>query len=138
MRSLALALGGLAVDGYLGIVIEESLADRGAVSDLDVVARKPHGAWGFLLVRVGADRLESAIRALQGAMARDDTWYAHFFRGEELVVVYRDRVFFMRTDPASWTPAVEYGMARGVPVEQLDYHPRTRGDALAFFNVPPM
>lgn len=96
------------MDGYLRVVIEESLADPGVVGDVEVVARKPHGAWGFLLVRVGADRLESAIRALQGAMARDDT-----------------TMFSMRTDPATWTPAAEYGMARGVAAEQRDFRPRT-------------
>jgi len=60
---------------------------------------------------------------------------AHCFRGNELVVVFRDAAFRITSDPASWGPPIEHGSAAGVPREQLDFHPRTRAAAEAFFQL---
>jgi len=49
-------------------------------------------------------------------------WYAHFWRGDELVVIYHDARFEMdRAGPSTWTPAIEHGKAKGIPDAQLDF-----------------
>ena len=123
-------------DDCLGIVIEDSLQDSTALQRLTVLARRLYGAWDFVLVRVPAGELRQQVQHLQQNMVTDDTWYCHFFRADELLVVFRDATFAIATDPASWTPAIAHGLARGVSRDQLDFHPRTRDDAEAFFRVP--
>lgn len=65
----------------------------------------------------------------------EDCWYAHFFRDQELIVVYQDRVFRATGDPSTWEEPIRYGRAHGIPLEQLDFHPRTKVDARSFFDV---
>ncbi len=120
---------------YLGIVVEQALRDRGALRDWDVVARRRVGGWDFVLVRVHGQDLDRRVAELQRAMVDDDTWYAHFFAGNRLVLVFRDAVFRVGTDPGTWGPAIAHGLAGGVPREQLDFHPRTASSAEAFFGL---
>jgi hypothetical protein len=49
-------------------------------------------------------------------------WYADLRTGERSFVVYAGRVFaYDRGDAAGRAAAEEYGRARGVPEEQLDW-----------------
>ena len=122
---------------YLGIVIEQCLRDPAAAKELRVVKTRRPRSWVFLLVEVPEHELDHQIRILQANMVSDDTWYAHYFRENELVVVFRDAVFRLSTDPSSWGPAVEHGLASGIPREQLDFTPRTRAEAERFFGISP-
>ena len=118
----------------LGIVVENSLQDRGVLQGFTVMARMRHGAWDFALVRTPDADLDRQLEQLRRHMVTDDTWYAHFFHNDDLVV--RDAVFHVTTDPASWTLAIQHGLAGGVTPEQLDFHPRTRATAEAFLGLP--
>jgi hypothetical protein len=111
----------------LGIVIEQSLTDPAFAGSLDVVHRKrdPNGTWVFLLVRVAPERLANELERIRQAMVRDEPWYAHFFSEDRLDVVFADAIFELSTDPMSWSPAVDHGLALGIPAEQLDFWPRT-------------
>jgi hypothetical protein len=112
---------------FFGIVIEQSLADPAFAETLDVSARKqdPNGSWVFLLVRIDPERLSSELERIRQAIASDQPWYAHFFSDDRLAVVFADAIFELSTDPASWSSAIEHGLALGIPREQLDFWPRT-------------
>lgn len=112
---------------YLGVVIEQSLADPAFAESLDVVRRQcdPGGDWVFLLVRIAFEQLEPELERLRRALATNEAWYAHFFSGDRLAVVFSDSVIRVTTDPASWSSAIEHGLALGIPVEQLDFAPHT-------------
>jgi len=124
---------------YLGIVIQQSLKDNDFTPPGRVVARKRVKTWVFLLVSVAPAEFDKHVLALRNSMVTDDTWYAHYFRDRELVIVFREAVFKVGIDPATWAPAIAYGLEKGVPLEQLDFHPRTAEDAARFFStsLPP-
>lgn len=65
----------------------------------------------------------------------EDCWYAHFFKDETLYVVYQDKVFQTTVFPHDWDEAIRHGMNHGIPMEQLDFHPRTADDAFALFGL---
>jgi len=115
------------VPPYFGIVIEQSLADPAFSGTLDVAVRRqdPNGSWVFLLVRIAPERLTGELERIRLAIAREEPWYAHFFSGDDLAVVFADAIFRMTTDSASWQVAVDHGLALGIPAEQLDFWPRT-------------
>jgi len=121
--------------GYLGVIVEQCLRDTSVLSRFDILARKQPRSWAWVLVAVAAEGLTEHIKLLQGYMVVDDTWYAHYFAGDELVVVYREAVFTVTCDPATWAPAVEFGTLHGIPPEQLDFHPRSRRGAEQFFGL---
>jgi hypothetical protein len=112
---------------YYGIVIEQSLADPAFAETLDVVHRRqdPNGSWVFLLVRIAPERLADELERIRQAFTSEEPWYAHFFKSEQLAVVFPDAVIRMTTDPTSWTPAIEHGLALGIPLEQLDFWPHS-------------
>lgn len=127
------------MSSYLGVVIEQSLSDRSFLDTVEVVHRErdPHGSWVFLLVRVPAAEGPAAFERLQGALEQGAPWYAHFFRGTELVVVFRDAVVSMTTDPATWGPALAHGARHGIPAAQLDFVPQTIDQVAARFGIRP-
>ncbi len=122
---------------YLGIVIEQSLANRSVLKDFRIEARRNVGSWEFLLVSISEPELEQHLQTLQEAMRPNEPWYAHYFAGNELLVVFRNALFRIGVDPSTWASAVEHGLALGIPREQLDFKPRTKTDALAFFGLLP-
>ena len=93
------------------------------------------GSWVFLLVSVPEDQLDAHTEMLQTNMVPNGKWYAHYFTGEELLVVYWDAVFRATTNPKTWGPVIEHGLKSGIPLEQLDFNPRTMVDAGTFFSV---
>ena len=112
---------------YYGIVIEQSLADPAFAETLGVVHRKldPNGSWVFLLLRITPEQLSTELERIRQALVHNEPWYAHFFSGDRLAVVFADAIFELSIDPTSWSPAVEHGLALGIPREQLDFWPRT-------------
>jgi hypothetical protein len=111
---------------YLGVLIEQSLRDPSFLDTVEIVHRQraPHGSWVFLLVRVPRERSTAVFKRLQSAL-NPGQWYAHFFDGDDLAVVYPDAVFSMKTDPATWSGARAHGLGLGIPEAQLDYCPHT-------------
>jgi len=122
---------------YLGIVIKQSLSDLGLIEDLNVIATKTIGSWEFLLVAVAEEHFHNTVARLQNHMIPIDTdcWYNHFFRGDQLFVVFQNKTFQTTTNPETWSDVIRYGLEHGIPLEQLDFRPRTTEDACAFFGI---
>src|SRR5438034_5943604 len=99
------------MDDYLGIVVRESLRDPSVMPS--VVASKTGAEWTVLLVRIPASELDRELETLRSNLDRTEPWYAHFFREDELVVVFDDQVFWVSTDPATWGATVQHGRERG-------------------------
>ena len=122
---------------YLGIVIDRSLKNENFINCLHVVAKRQVGAWELLMVSLVDHEVNAKIESLQHNMidVKEDCWYAHFFRDNDLIVVYQDRTFRITLDPETWADAVQYGVDNGIPIEQLDFKPRTRTDAVSYFGA---
>jgi (2Fe-2S) ferredoxin len=118
---------------HLGVIIKESLATP--VDDLPLVGSLTAAEWTLLLVRVPFESLNDHVRSIQDALVPDEPWYAHYWKDDELVVVFSDAIFYATTDDASWGEVVEHGLGRGVPIEELDFEPHTVEDAETAFGV---
>ncbi|MCL5116345.1 MAG: hypothetical protein M1272_04255 [Firmicutes bacterium] len=120
----------------LGVVVDHSLRDIEFVGELPVIAKRQAGTWGILLISVAEGGLDAMIQSLQKHMVSiaEDCWYAHFFGNGRLTVVYQDAVFAV-SDGESTMAAVQYGNDHGVPLEQLDFYPRTQAQAEAYFGL---
>ncbi len=125
------------MESYVGVLIEQSLSDPAGLRGIEVLRRQrdPHGTWVFLLVRVVGEPATEAFAALQAGLRQQERWYAHFFRGDELVVIFADAIFTMSTSPATWRPAIEHGRRLGIPPEQLDFVPHTVAQVEARFGA---
>jgi hypothetical protein len=64
---------------------------------------------------------KNKIDALQSQL-KSGPWYAHFWKDNEMIVVFRHKSFqIKKNDKLSWAPVIDYGQRQGVPIEQLDF-----------------
>ena len=118
------------MSAYHGIVINISQKDPSILNSLEVIGRKAVLP-GFLVldkICVQPNAIEHVIQLLQRNM-RDSFWpfakgfYFHLYRNDELIIVFKDRIFRVTTDPATWAEAIEFGLKQGIPKKQLDFDP---------------
>lgn len=113
---------------WRGVVIAEGLQDPRLINSLRVYQAHitedgqvvdyegPLGRWHLYWVEVSEAEIE---RIQEGTLPG---WYAHFWQGEDLLVVFHDARFRMlRTDQATWEAARAHGRVQGIPADQLDF-----------------
>jgi hypothetical protein len=111
-----------------GCVIAESLVDPTMINGLATyhAAVSPDGLpldrdggmgrWHLYWFRCAPD----VVPAVQQQLKQG--WYAHFWDGPCIIVVYADAIFEIRADDRStWADAVAPGRRHGIPDEQLDF-----------------
>jgi len=114
-------------DRWKGIIIAESLEEPSLISDFEVFRAKisekdldlgegKQGRWHLYYVHPTSSEISAVSSQIKPG------WYCHFWRGNNLVVVFRDKKFEMLADDKStWRDAVEYGRSIGIPEKQLDF-----------------
>jgi NTP pyrophosphatase (non-canonical NTP hydrolase) len=113
---------------WRGVVIAEGLRDPKVINnlhvgrahitgdDLPLDERGTRGRWHLYWVDLTSEQID----LIQAQTLRG--WYAHFWAGSQLVVVYDDARFEMtRDDPAAWEPAIKHGLGQGLRREWLDF-----------------
>ncbi len=105
-----------------GVIVEESLDDNRVINLYRVASVKitddddPADRWH--LYTVSCDQ-EDALK-IQSHLKPG--FYAHFWKGDDVLVIFNDRHFWMsHFDEKTWTPAILHGLAQGVPEEQLNF-----------------
>lgn len=120
---------------FEGIVIAESLEDRGVLDGLEIVATEVQAVgewhctpwlaqWTLHTVRVAADEAPRVAEALSRAIDREHavSWYADFKDERHHYVIFRGSVFYIdRWRPEEYQAAVDYGIAAGLPEHQADF-----------------
>jgi len=92
---------------------------RVAAGDLD--AGQPE-LWTFIEFDVEADQAGELAQALSLVLKEAGGWYCHFCSPEEMVVVFRSRVFrYLRGDRDERAKVEEYARKAGVPEAQIDW-----------------
>ena len=117
-------------DNYHGIILNISQRDRSIFDDLKIIGKRNvlPGIIVLFKVEVASSVLELLIQKLQANMAKRflyliHEFYCHFYCGNELIIVFRNKVFHVTTDRSSWIDAIEYGKSLGIPIKQLDFIP---------------
>lgn len=108
---------------FRGMIVEESLFDNRVLNGLNFVnvqittADRPGDRWHIYTI----DVTKSDIERLHAGLI-PGRWYMHFWNADKLIVVYRDQLFELKaSDRDAWLPAINYGLALGIPREQLDF-----------------
>lgn len=102
-----------------GVIVENSLADKSIITDVEVVRTWEDGDWKLREVEVSKEWAETFGRYLN-----DGPWYVHFWEpgSDDVLVVFKNKNFTIKhSDRNTWTQAVEYGKSIGIPEEQLDF-----------------
>ncbi len=110
---------------YHGIIVEESLKDKSILNKIIKLGSKVADDADFTLLRVEVEeeKIEEIIKLVQRNLVTRPVYYAHFYRDDELIVIFPEKIFRITPNKETWTEAVEYGKSVGVPKEQLSFHP---------------
>ena len=112
---------------WQGVLISESLIEPSRINSFEVfkaaISRRDlglgggkKGRWHLYHVYATDSQVAKLMRQIKPG------WYAHFWRGKALTVVFLGRRFLMDTDNKStWRKAVEYGRSIGIPENELDF-----------------
>ena len=83
--------------------------------DLDLGGGE-RGRWHLYYVHATSSQINSLPRRVKPG------WYCHFWRRDDLLVVFRGMKFHMLiSDKSTWKDAVEYGLSIGIPEKELDF-----------------
>jgi len=120
---------------FRGTIIEESLEDRKALQIVDVQSTKvkPVTAnhqtpwlkqWTIHTILVpeakAAEVAEMVSRAIDPH--RSGSWYVEFNNDKKHYIIFRNKVFVIDAgNNAQYDEAVDYGLAIGIPRDQLDF-----------------
>ena len=106
---------------YHGIIVDASQKDKSEFGKLEIAGQKKSGGWILYKVEVSQEKLERTISRLQKNI--NDGFYFHFYKGSELIVVFKRKIFRISTNKSTWKEAIEYGKSLGIPEKQLDFRP---------------
>ena len=115
---------------YHGIMIDRSQKNRSIFTSLRIIGKKRvlAGLVTLYKIEVPENRIDEICKTVMKNMSEHflflkQEYYAHFYRDDELIIVFRDRIFKVTPDPATWTDAVMHGRALGIRGNLLDFIP---------------
>lgn len=110
---------------YHGIVIDKSLKDKKLLKKLNVIGSRKSisNKWLQLKISFPEEKLNEMIKFIQENLVTKEKYYAHFYRGNEVIVIFKDKVFYVSTDKSTWKSVIEYGLSLNIPREQLEMKP---------------
>jgi hypothetical protein len=90
---------------YHGIIVKEGLRDQSILSKMEILGMKRAGDWTLLRVGVRENRIDEVVGLVQMCLVSQPAYYAHFYRREELIVVFPEKIFYLSPDGHTWKPA---------------------------------
>ncbi len=106
---------------YHGIIIEESLREKDVLDSFEILGKEKGKNWTFLKIAIEPHDIRAGIRRLQSELKGN--FYFHAYMNDKMVVVFKDRQFWISTDKSTWDKARSYGVYLGLPKEQLEFYP---------------
>lgn len=102
---------------YKGMIIVESLEDKNLVRKMQILDTKVADNLTMNTILISKADIDDLVFYI-----KQGPWYAHFWHGNEMIVVFRDKVFkFLKNQPTTWREAIGYGISIGIPRKQLDF-----------------
>lgn len=119
---------------YEGVIIEESLEDRGILKDIKTISTKvePITAehktpwlkqWTLHTVSIPANDADQVAGIISKSLG-DNYWYADYKNEKTHFIIFPNKVFKIdRTKVEEYKAATEFGLKLGIPDYQLDFAP---------------
>lgn len=110
------------------VLVREGLRRPEVLRQLPILASQRNANWTIVKVGIPRADLSRAVELIRATLIDEPTYFAHVYDAEtadEVTVVFPDRVFSATSDRESWNEAVQYGIDKGIPREELVFSPLT-------------
>jgi hypothetical protein len=102
---------------YKGKIVLESLEDKNLVNKMQILGTEIAGDWTIYTILISKSEIENLASYI-----KQGPWYAHFWHGNEVLAVFRDKIFkFFHNQERSWRETIGYGISIGIPKKKLDF-----------------
>jgi len=107
-----------------GIIVDKSLKNRKLIKKLKVIgSRKTSNNWLLLKISFPKEKLEKMIKLIQESLVTRKGYYAHFYASNKVIVIFKDKIFYVTPNKRSWKPIIDYGVSLKIPKYQLNMKP---------------
>jgi hypothetical protein len=120
-------------DKYHGILLDMAFQDKAYPEKFKVFSKITSGDWTLYGVEIEADGLKKIVSDIRENMRSDQGYYLHLYNDEDLIVIFKNRVFEVTSHESSWGKVIEYGKQSGIPDVQLDFWPNRFQDEIHYF-----
>ena len=120
---------------YKGVIIEESLEDKGVLEEVRIVSTKVEKVtdrhktpwvkqWTLHTVEIPEDHADALAQKISTALDKNHPWYADYKNDQYHYIIYRGEVFKVDLkNPVLYRNAKQYGISLGIPEYQVDFAP---------------
>ena len=119
---------------YHGIIIDQEFTDKSFPNNFKIFAKKQDGDWGIYGIEIEDLKLDETISKIQANLKTNENWYVHFYNGENLIVIFKNKIFKTSVNSSRWQPIINYGKEIGIPEEQLDFKPNKFEEENSYFD----
>jgi hypothetical protein len=106
---------------YHGVIVDQEFSDSSFCDSFKSFNKKKSGSWTLYGIEIKDSQLENTILKIQQNMKTNEPWYAHLYNDDQLVVIFKDKVFSVKSHISTWQPIAEYGRKLNIPEGQLDF-----------------
>ncbi len=120
---------------YHGILVNISFRDPLFPEQFELFAREKSmdSDWVIYGIVVQENEVSKVIKSIQDNMCDNEPWYAHLYNDEDLIVIYKQKVFFTTPEKSAWAESIAFGKLLGIPEDQLDFRPNRFQDEINYF-----
>lgn len=125
------------MNNYRGTIIEESLADKSVLGDINILSTKVEDVterhqtpwlkkWTLHKVEISEDMAGAVADKISRSLDPDHqhSWYADFRNSADHYIIFKDKIFRIgRQDAEHYQAAKAYALSIGIPEYQCDFHP---------------
>jgi hypothetical protein len=108
---------------YHGIFVKDGLKNESVLKEMKILGQKISRNWVLLKVLVEENKIKELVVKVQKSLKTNPNFYVHFYRSDELIVIFPQKIFYIKPDKSTWKEAIEFGKSLGIPEKQLDFHP---------------
>lgn len=119
------------MEKYHGIIVDESFRDESYIKQQKIIGSKKSSRnnWMLYKTEVDPERILDVIKLTQNELKTDLFYYAHFYRTDELIVVFKEKIFELDPhDKNSWKECINYGVKKQIPFYQMEIFPVKKED----------
>lgn len=118
---------------YHAIILNKQFKDPEYPKEFETFAIKISGDWTIYGVKVEDEDLEDFIKEIQEETIPNEPWYAHAYNDDELIVIFKEKVFRVTPHKSTWQPVFDYGITLDIPEDQLTFWPNRFQDERHYF-----
>lgn len=121
---------------YHGILLDLQFGEENFIEkNFKIFAKRKSlsNPWTLHGVEISNENFDDGIAKIQTAMKSDAPYYAHLYNDDQVTVIFKSKVFHVKSHISTRDEIVKYGQSLNIPSEQLDFYPNRFQDEIHYF-----